>query len=89
MYERLPAELALQVMNSSEFPVSLEKAKEQREKLMAERKQFVKTHNENYVQLNSFNVSDLTIVDLVMVMLMRFSSVSIERKWTTAAWTLA
>ena len=65
LFEKLPAELGLQVINSSEFPITLEKAREQREELMRERKQFVKVHNHNYVHLNSFNVSIMDSVVLV------------------------
>ena len=57
VFEKLPAELALNVLNSSDFPISMEKAKEQREELMKERKKFVKKHNEDFKGLNSFSVS--------------------------------
>ena len=56
VFNRLPLELAQQVLRSSDLPVSMEKAKEQREQLMAERRQFVKTHNAAFMSRNTFNV---------------------------------
>ncbi|KAL8728685.1 MAG: hypothetical protein Q9166_005249 [cf. Caloplaca sp. 2 TL-2023] len=57
VYERLPPELAENVVSGTGFPVTLEKAREQRTELMAERKEFVKIHNENFETLSTFGVS--------------------------------
>ncbi|KAL8991758.1 MAG: hypothetical protein Q9169_007678, partial [Polycauliona sp. 2 TL-2023] len=57
VHEKMPPELVDKVLNDSGFPVSLDKAKEQREELMAERKDFVKKHNREFVNWKHFNMS--------------------------------
>ncbi|KAL8992011.1 MAG: hypothetical protein Q9169_007449 [Polycauliona sp. 2 TL-2023] len=55
VHEKMPPELVDKVLNDSGFPFSLDKAKEQREELMAERKDFVKNHNREFVNWKHFN----------------------------------
>ncbi|KAI4219368.1 MAG: hypothetical protein L6R40_008726, partial [Gallowayella cf. fulva] len=55
VFEKLPPELAENVVDSTKFPVTLEKAREQRGELMAERKAFVKWHTEDFANMTTFS----------------------------------
>ncbi|KAI4089436.1 MAG: hypothetical protein L6R37_008043 [Teloschistes peruensis] len=57
VFEELSPALAENVLNSDGFPVTLEKAKQQRLELMDERKSFVKWHDDQFVSRSSFSVS--------------------------------
>ncbi|KAI4089837.1 MAG: hypothetical protein L6R37_007986, partial [Teloschistes peruensis] len=55
IFEKLPPALAENVSNSDGFPLTLEKAKQQRLELMDERKSFVKWHDDQFVSRSSFS----------------------------------
>ncbi|KAL9585520.1 MAG: hypothetical protein Q9212_001473 [Teloschistes hypoglaucus] len=57
VFEKLPPELAEIVLKGDGFPVTLDKAKQQRLELMDERSSFVDWHNNEFVYKNYFNVS--------------------------------
>ncbi|KAL8672802.1 MAG: hypothetical protein Q9168_002766 [Polycauliona sp. 1 TL-2023] len=57
VHDKLPPELVEKVVSDTEFPVSLQKAREQRKELMEERKDFVNKHNKDFVNRSAFNVT--------------------------------
>ena len=56
LFEKLPPELAENVLNGVDFPVTLETTREQRLELMEERKQFA-LYSETVYEDKTFNVS--------------------------------
>lgn len=56
LFQKLPPELAGNILDSIEFPVTLEKAREQRLELMDERKSFG-YHADDLIESKRFDVS--------------------------------
>ena len=56
--KRVPREIADSILDKTDFPVALEKAKLQRLELMDERKKFVVAHNDKYESLNVFSLCE-------------------------------
>ncbi|KAL8800638.1 MAG: hypothetical protein Q9182_005051 [Xanthomendoza sp. 2 TL-2023] len=57
VFERLPLELAENIVEHGEVLVSLEKAREQRCELMEERKEFIKKHDQDFRNLRAFSTA--------------------------------
>lgn len=62
VFQRLPPELAENVLSSVDFPITLEEAREQRLELMEERKNFC-YHADDLIESKTFSVSPFSSQD--------------------------